>query len=133
VESGTPQNLTSLARVLLQGDVFVDTVTLTGPWVASNNVTLAGWSDLQEIFKMPLVGANVAFGNVLQTVCSYWEWDYTNAEVAPAFSQLQFLQPPCVGTNSWVQLGQLSSDPNGTFAVSGLRWRMAGVPPACVF
>jgi hypothetical protein len=133
VESGTPQNLTSLVTVLLQGDVFGDTVTLTGPWDTSDNVTLAGWSDLQEIFEMPLVGADVAFGNIMQTVCSYWEWDYTNAEVAPASSQLQFLQPPSAGTNSWVQLGQLSSDPNGTFAIRGLRWRMAGVPPACVF
>ena len=70
---------------------------------------------------MPLVGADVVLGTIVRTVCSYWEWDYTNAEVAPASSQHQFLQPPREGTASWVQLGQLSSEPDGTFAIRGLR------------
>src|SRR5258708_38852157 len=81
-ESGTPQNLTTSVRVLLQ-DVFRGTVSLTGSWRTSDNarLTLARWSDMQEIFKMPILGADVAFGTILRTVCSYWEWGYTNAEV----------------------------------------------------
>jgi len=35
--------------------------------------------------------------------------------------------------DGWVQSGPLSSDPNGTFAIRGLRWRLAAQPPACSF
>ena len=64
---------------------------------------------------MPVVGADVTLGYVVRTVCSYWEWDYTKTEVAPATSRHQFLQSLRDGMEWWVQLGPLSSDPNGTF------------------
>jgi hypothetical protein len=82
---------------------------------------------------MPVVGADVTLGYVVRTVCSYWEWDYTKTEVAPATSRHQFLQSLRDGMEWWVQLGPLSSDPNGTFAIRGLRWRLAAQPPACSF
>jgi hypothetical protein len=37
------------------------------------------------------------------------------------------------GTDSWVQLGQLSGDPEATFVICGLRRRLAERPTACMF
>ena len=132
-EIGLPDDLTTRITVLLR--VFEGNLRRTGPWRTLDNarMTLPPWKDLQEIFKMPVVGADVTLGAVVRTVCSYWEWDYTNAEVAPATSRHQFLQSLRDGMDSWVQLGPLSSDPNGTFAIRGLRWRLAAQPPACSF
>jgi len=132
-EIGLPDDLTTRITVLLR--VFEGNLRRTGPWRTLDNarMTLPPWKDLQEIFKMPVVGADVALDVVVRTVCSYWEWDYTNAEVAPATSRHQFLQTLRDGMDGWVQLGPLSSDPNGTFAIRGLRWRLAAQPPACSF
>jgi hypothetical protein len=133
-ESGPPGDLTTQV-MLLRAPLFEGNVKLTGAWHSSGNAraTLAGWSDLQEIFKMPLVGADVVLGSVVRAVCSYWEWDYSNAEVAPATSRHQFLEPLRDGMAGWVRLGSLSSAPNGAFAIRGLRWRLAEAPPPCDF
>jgi len=132
-EIGLPDDLTTRITVLLR--VFEGNLRRTGPWRTLDNarMTLPPWKDLQEIFKMPVVGADVTLGAVVRTVCSYWEWDYTNAEVAPATSRHQFLQSLRDGMDGWVQSGPLSSDPKGTFAIRGLRWRLAAQPPACSF
>ena len=86
-----------------------------------------------QILKMPLVRADVAGGSILRTVCSYWEWDYASAEVAPVTSRHQYHQPLAKGMSGWVQLGPLSSDPSGSFAIRGLRWRMATKLATCYF
>jgi hypothetical protein len=134
LESGPPADLTTQV-MLFKAPVFEDNVKLTGPWHSSGNAqaTLAGWSDLQEIFKMPLVGADVYLGSVVRTVCSYWEWDYSNTDVAPATSRCQFLQSLRDGMAGWVPLGWLYSVPDGAFAIRGLRWRLAEPPPPCAF
>jgi hypothetical protein len=133
-ESGPPENLT-MQVLLLSEPFFRGTVKLAGPWRTSGNAgaTLPRWSDLQEIFRMPLVGADVVLGTVVRVVCSYWEWDYTAVEVAPASSQHQFLRPFREGTQDWPLLGLLSSASGGAFAIRGLRWRLAEQPPPCRF
>lgn len=133
-ESGPAENLT-LQVLLLSEPFFEGNVKQAGPWRSSGNAsaTLPRWSDVQEIFSMPLVGADVVLGTVVRVVCSYWEWDYAAAEVAPATSQHQFLQPFREGTQDWPQLGLLSSAPDGAFAIRGLRWRLAEQPPPCSF
>jgi hypothetical protein len=115
--------------------VFKDDVRVTGPWSTSDTAGLAlpPWKDLQEILKMPLLGADVAQNTIVRTVCSYWEWDLTSAEVAPVTSRHQYLQACAEGMSGWVKLGQLSSDPKGSFAIRGLRWRMATAPADCYF
>ena len=110
--------------------MFEDNVSVIGPWTSAGP-TLP--QDLQEILKMPLVGADVFQGSIVGTVCSYWEWDYAGAEVAPVTSRHQYLQALAEGMSGWVQLGPLSSDPSGSFAIRGLRWRMATVPADCYF
>jgi hypothetical protein len=134
-ESGARDDLTTRINFLSFLLVFEDTVKVTGPWSTSDTAgpKLPPWKGLQEILKMPLVGAYVAGGSILRTVCSYWEWDYTSAEVAPVASRHQYHQALAKGMSGWVQLGPLSSDPNGSFAIRSLRWRMATEPAACYF
>ncbi|MGJ7507501.1 hypothetical protein [Variovorax sp. GT1P44] len=129
--------------------VFECDVQSTGPSVsgAPGSPLPAGFVELQQIFQMPLVGffdssppvpfppPNFPFS------CSYFEWDYTNAQVAPANSLFTFVQQFKPGMQGWVALGQLANMPNGAFRLSGLRWRLSSElppwlpnqPPACNF
>jgi hypothetical protein len=133
-ESGPADDLTTRILLLLQA-VFQGNVKRTGAWRSSDNAqtTLAQWSDLREIFAMPLVGVEVVLGSIVRAVCSYWEWDYTGAQVAPAISRHTFLRPFRDGLEGWPMLGSLPSPPNGAFVIRGLRWRLAKQPPPCVF
>ncbi len=126
-ESGRPEDLTT--RVSLLRKAFECNVQLTDSWRTADNArtSLDRWCAIQQIFEMPLVGV------MEQTVCSYWEWDYTAVEVAPTTAQHQFFQPLRQGMSGWVGLGQLSGALDGTFAIRGLRWRLAQRPPACKF
>lgn len=133
-ERGPADDLTTRTLLLLQ-PVFQGNIRVDGTWRSSDNAhtTLAQWSDLQEIFAMPLVGAEVVLGSIIRAVCSYWEWDYAGAEVAPATSRHAFFQPLRDGMEGWPLLGPLSSAANGAFAIRGLRWRLAKRPPTCAF
>ncbi|MBV8340493.1 MAG: hypothetical protein JO343_11150 [Candidatus Eremiobacteraeota bacterium] len=122
---------------LLEGNVFAsDPLRRTGPWSSpsSSSASVPNWNDFQEFFAMPLVGVDVdpSTGAVTRTVCSYWEWDYTNAEIAPATSNHEFRKEFRSGMGGWV--GQaLSSPPAGAIKIRGLRWRLADPPTACQF
>jgi hypothetical protein len=104
-------------------------VELAGGWRTSEEArtSLSHWADIQEIFKMPLVGI------MDRTVCSYWEWDYSAVEVAPTMARHRFFVPLRPGMNDWIALGQLSGLPGGALAIRKLRWRLAQEPPACRF
>ena len=81
---------------------------------------------------MPVVGVITdAAQNPQSTECSYWEWDYNNAGVAPATSTHSFLHTFREGMNDF--LGTWSSAPNGAVRVRGVRWRLALIPPVCQF
>jgi hypothetical protein len=117
-----------------QGDVFNSTVTRTGGWSSLGNASISGLADVQTLFAMPLVGADVdANGNATRVICSYWEWDYTNAEVAQATSDHKFLQQFCSGMSGWV--GQPNGPSGEAIEIRGLRWRLASPPflPDCQF
>ena len=134
-ESGSPNDLRTRILLPLLGLFFQGTVTLTSSWRGSDEARMTSrrWRDIQTIFEMPLVGADVVGGKIIRIVCSYWEWDYTNAEVVAAISQHQFVQPFRDGMDGWVQLGPLSSACDGAVAIRGLRWRLALPPPHCQF
>lgn len=71
--------------------------------------------------------------------CSYFEWDYANATVAPAESRFTFVEAFKRGMEDWVGLGELTNAPDGAFRMSGLRWRLScelpllppNMPPGC--
>jgi acetoacetate decarboxylase len=135
-ESGPSDNLTMQVWLLLV-KFFQGNVQLTGQWIASNaaGTAVPRWSDLQRIFDMPILGVDTLVGTtaVVREVCSYWEWDYTNAEVCAATSQHRFFHPFRYGMDGWVNLGSLSSAADGAVAIRGLRWRLARQPPLCSF
>jgi hypothetical protein len=134
-ESGTPDDLTTRVTPFLSDLIFNSYVRITGPWCTSSEarISLPDWTDIQTIVDMPIVGADVSAGNIVRTVCSYWEWEYSNAEVAPASSQHQFFRPFRDGMGAWVALGPLTSIACGGFAIRGIRWRLALPPPSCQF
>jgi hypothetical protein len=116
---------------LVQGDVFMSTVDRTGPWSSPANASIPDLADVQTLFTMPLVGADLDPTGGIRTICSYWEWDYTNAEVAEATSDHKFLQQFCPGMGGWI--GLPTGPPGPAIAIRGLRWRLAFPPPACQF
>jgi len=130
-ESDAPQIVNWKVLPLLQGDVFNSTVDQTGPWSSPGNASIPGLTDVQTLFAMPLVGADVNPGGGSRVICSYWEWDYANAEVAQATSDHKFLQQFRSGMGGWV--GQPTGPPGAAIKVRGLRWRLAFPPPGCQF
>jgi hypothetical protein len=117
---------------LLQGDVFNSTVDRTGPWLSPSIAAVPGLTDVAALFSMPFVGTDVDVnGTVTRMVCSYWEWDYTYAEVAQATSDHEFLQQFCQGMNGWI--GQPGGPPGEAIRIRNLRWRLAYPPPTCRF
>jgi len=109
---------------------FVSDVRVTGPWRSASDAaaTLPRWADLKAILEMPVVGVDL-----MRTVCSYFEWSYADAEVAPALSTHRFVEPFRKGMSEWPRLGLLSGAPDGTVALRNLRWRLALPPPSCRF
>jgi hypothetical protein len=87
---------------------------------------------LREIFQIPILGLRPA-GEVLpaQFICSYWEWDFAQAELAAAKSNHRFVTKFLDGTEEWVSAGPLQSAPDGAVAIRRLRWRLAALPTAC--
>jgi hypothetical protein len=134
-EKTSPNTVATEVKPLFRSLIFESTVQSTGLWHTSESTSeeITRWADLKTIFEMPLVGVDVVHGNVLRTVCSYWEWDYTTTEVASATSQHQFLHKFRDGMDGWVARGLLSSASGGAFMVRGLRWRLALPPPPCQF
>ncbi len=134
-ENGTRDHLTTQVAPFLRGTYFGSDVMVTGPWRSSDDAqaSIPRWRDLQAIFKMPLVGIDVVNGTVVRRVCSYWEWDYTQAQIAPAISRHRFYQSFREGMDDWVTLGPLTSALDGAVVLRRLRWRLALPPPPCRF
>jgi hypothetical protein len=113
----------------LEGDVFRSAVTQNGQWLSLCGVPapLPAWPNIQKLFEMPLVG--VDDGAVTRIVCSYWEWDYTNAEISEGTSQHDILQPFCPGMGG----GWIGPRTGPSVLIRGLRWRLSQYPPQCEF
>lgn len=135
-QSRSGEDLTTNIRPLLQGDVFMsDPLSETGPWSSASSppASIPNWDDFQRLFAMPLVGVGPdPITGVTRTVCSYWEWDYANAEIAPATSTHTFLKQFRSNMSTWIN--QVFSSPlDGAIKIRRLRWRLADPPAACQF
>lgn len=115
---------------------FVAEVKVPGaysPWGAPDP-PLPRLGDIQRMFEMPLLGRDGS-GSF---ICSYWEWEFSSAEVAAASTEHRFVSEFAAGMADWVAAGTLANDPDGAIAVRKVRWRMAWeLPPwkpaACQF
>jgi hypothetical protein len=131
LESYGPNVVNWKVLPLLQGDVFNSKVDRTGPWSSPGSSSIPGLTDIQTLFAIPLVGADLDPIGGTRIICSYWEWDYSNAEVAQATSDHKFLQQFRSGMSGWV--GQPTGPPGAAIDIRGLRWRLAFPPPGCQF
>ncbi len=116
------------------GLIFRSEVELTGPWVSVSQAaaSVPRWADLEQIFKAPVLGQQPSDAfDPLAFICSYWEWDFTNAEVAPAASKHQIARKFRDGMENWVS-GVLVPNPlDGAVSMRGIRWRLAEPPEGC--
>jgi hypothetical protein len=146
VRTGTQ---TSVVQV---GEVFEMNVQDAGPATdlgAAGVTPPSGLSQIQEVFKMPIVGHFDGWGYPYSRPpsypfsCSYFEFEFSQATVTPATAVFQFIQEFKPGMSGWVSLGEITnSNPGGAFKISGMRWRLASEwppwtspvqPPACNF
>jgi hypothetical protein len=134
VPSGTLPDVNTRVFSWIDGmPYFASTIVPTGAWrsAAGATTSLPRWVDLQKIFEMPIVGSEIPG----LFICSYFEWEYSNADVAAVVSVYRYLHPfkTGVGMDNWVNLGPLANAPDGAVALRGLRWRLSLERPPCVF
>jgi hypothetical protein len=101
---------------------FTDTISRQGPYVGTGQAggAVPRLADLQTIFQMPILGSSSS-GNF---ICTYWDWNFSQAKVAPAASAFQFVNPFTSGMYGWTALGTLTNAANGAVAIRHLRWRL---------
>lgn len=131
-DAGTAKD--TLVRPFLEGDVFRSAVGRDGPWLSccGGAPDIPAFADIRTLLTMPLLGAFVdGAGNPFQTVCSYWEWDFRCAEVAPATSEHVYMAKIERGTEGWI--GPATAPAGGAMLVRGLRWRIPLPPEQCLF
>jgi hypothetical protein len=100
--------------------------------------SLPNYKEIKAILSMPMLGAtsNTASSATSsgQPLCSYFELDYTWAQVVPITSTHKFVSEFVPGMKDWVALGSLSSVENGAVRVRSLEWRLQQPPlPGCQF
>ncbi|MDB5864278.1 MAG: hypothetical protein JWO70_2084 [Betaproteobacteria bacterium] len=114
------------------------------PWrvVADAATALPRFADIQKIFEMPVLGFTTSplGGPPGRIVCSFFEWNYDDAQVAPAIASCRhgrtFGRPPGTagpGWTDWEQLGSLRNAPDGAYVLRGLRWRLSTDLRPCRF
>jgi hypothetical protein len=128
LNGASPNLATHASRHTVRTPYFSSDVAGTGPWLPAAGAALPRWSDLREMLEMPVVGMVGP-----RFVCSYFEWDYANAEVAAATSRHRYLTPFVGGMAEWVAMGTQSGAPNGTVAVRDVRWRLSLDLKPCSF
>jgi hypothetical protein len=107
----------------LLSTLFTDTISLQGPYVGAEQAggAVPRLADLETIFQMPILGSPDSSGNF---ICTYWDWNFSHAEVAPAASAFQFVNPFTSGMQGWTTLGTLTNAANGAVKIRHLRWRL---------
>jgi hypothetical protein len=110
---------------------FVDEIDRTGQWTQPPAYP-PRWLELREIFRMPILGLRPPDPlRPPQFMCSYWEWDFAEAELATATSRHRFVTRFVDGADDWVAAGPLASAPDGAVAMRRVRWRLATPPTPC--
>jgi hypothetical protein len=106
---------------------FVDTIALNGSYVTAGQAggAVPRLADLQTILQMPILGSNLDPSGNLEFLCTYWDWNFSHAKVAPVTSAFEFVSPFASGMQGWTALGTLTNAANGAVAMRHLRWRLS--------
>lgn len=109
----------------LGNTVFEVDSRLAGAWLPEPDACnkLAGFTDVEALLKMPIIGFDPLFGYVR----SYFEWDYAafGAEVAPITAQFRFCGEFRPGMQPWVALGWIAGATDAAFRLRNVRWRLS--------
>ena len=131
----------SSAQVLADGDTVFEidsgaqddddddgTSAAADNWMndAQAQLQLPGYLDMRQILEMPIVGYSGLYGYRR----SYFEWDYTSAQITAAQCLLRFCRPLRAGMQAWCELGFLQNAPQAAFKVRKVRWRLSTKFPA---
>lgn len=108
----------------------VNEINHVGAWTPSTAYP-PRWPELREIFRMPILGLRAADVRPPAFICSYWEWDFAEAELQTVTSTHRFVTRFVNGADGWVAAGPLASAPEGAFAMRRVRWRLAAPPTPC--
>lgn len=110
---------------------FINEINRTGQWIQSPAYP-PRWLDIREIFRMPILGLRAADPlRPARFICSYWEWDFAEAELVTATSTHRFVTRFVDGADDWVAAGALASAPDGGVTMRRVRWRLAAPPTPC--
>ena len=134
VRSSSTQPVRDFSASRRKCGLFAARCQSTGTWrsVALAKTTIPILSDMQSILAMPIVGR--WDGSPYKPfVCSYWQWDYTNAELRPIQSTQKFIAPFADQMQHWVDMGSVPSVTAGAVGIRDLVWRMAFPPRKCIF
>lgn len=113
---------------------FLSEVLVPGPWLtpAQAAASLPRWPDLQKIFEMPVLGMKPAdIFHPAVFVCSYWEWNFANAQLASATSKHQVVTRFRNGMQDWETMGTLFNALDGAVSMRSVRWRLAAPLFSC--
>jgi hypothetical protein len=124
-----------LARIEWHGDIarvsaldttplFEGTFEWGGPWrdFVDAQANIPNFSDMVAIMRTRVLG------HMFLGLCSQWEWDFTDARIAPATTSYDMITPFTVKMKDWPALSPFRSVPDGAVILRGLRWRL-GPPP----
>jgi hypothetical protein len=116
------------------GVVFQAELGRTGPWTPADQSPASAprWAELKTVFQAPVLGQQPKDSPTpLAVICSYWEWDYTIARVAPAYARHRIVKKLRSGMENWVSPAPMASPDQGAISVRGIRWRLATPPEGC--
>jgi hypothetical protein len=91
------------------------------PASSAATAALPRWDEIRKMLDMPVLGIRPDGVEV----CSYWEWDYGNATIAPTVSRHQVVTKFRNGMEAWETMGRFRSAPDGAYMVRDVRWRLA--------
>ena len=116
--------------------VYADFSQQTAAWVPAA-AGPSGFEDFEKVMEMPILG--VEFPQTtpapMPPACSYFEWDFSSAEVASMHGAVQFIDPFRPGMAGWVHQPPdwLTADEDASFMVRNVRWRLSEVTVKCSF
>ena len=130
-EVGAFASFGSLTEVSASGNTMFES-ELVGDTVWMNEAQaklLPGFTDACRILEMPIVGYSSLYGHVR----SYFEWDYSSAQIAATDTVHRFLQEFRPGMQPWVLLNYLTNAPHCAFRLRNVRWRLSTKFPKLEF
>jgi hypothetical protein len=94
----------------------------TGEWQPAAGFASAPFEDVRTMFRLPMLGRKPEGEDF---IASYFEFDFSEAQVRPAAAWLEIVEPLAPG----IEAGTWHSVPEGGFEVQRMRWRVSWPQP----